>query len=106
MSGIRNERFSRDDQPEEPATARNVADPRPGLAIHAGGDEPFHHAVGVDDAEGRVLRADQGPDLVDDHLQDVVDRLQLGDRARRGLEGADTPARRRTFPEPAHLDSR
>ena len=94
------------DQPEEPVTARNVADPRPGLAIHAGGDEAFHDAVGVDDAERRILGADQRSDLVDDHLQDVVDRLQLGDRAGRGLECADHPARRGIVPGARSPESR
>ena len=39
-------------------------------------DEALDHAVGVDDAEGRVARPDQRPDLVDDDLQDVVDGVQ------------------------------
>ena len=36
-------------------------------------------AVGVDDPERGVLRADERPHLVDDHLEDIVDRLQSGD---------------------------
>ena len=32
---------------------------------------------------------DERPDLVDDDLEDVVDRLQAGDRPRRRVEGVD-----------------
>ena len=43
----------------------------------------------MDRPEGRVVRPDEQPDLVDDHLQDIVDGLQAGDRPGRRLEGVD-----------------
>ena len=44
---------------------------------------------GVDDPEGGIPRPDEGSDLIDDDLEDVVDRLQAGDRPRGGVEGVD-----------------
>ena len=57
-----------DDQAEEAVTARQGADPRPCLAVQAGGDEGLDHPAGVDDPECGVARADQRTDLVDDDL--------------------------------------
>ena len=78
-----------DDQAEEAVAAREWADRGPGLAAHPGRDEALDDAVRVDGPEGRVVRADQQPDLVHDDLQDIIDGLQAGDRPRRGIEGVD-----------------
>ena len=43
----------------------------------------------VDGPEGRVVRPDEQPDLVHDHLEDIVDGLQAGDGPGRGIEGVD-----------------
>ena len=90
MSGIRNERFSRTIRPRNPWPRGQVPDPRPGLAVDPGGDEAFHDAVGVDDAEGRVLRPDERTDLVDDDLQDVLDRRAAPAIARVAVSNAPT----------------
>ena len=95
-----------DDEAEDAVAARHVADPRPRLAVDPGGDEAFHDAVGVDDAEGRVSGPDERTHLVDDDLQDVVDAMQLRDRAGRGVERTDDAAGRGNLPDPAHRDSR
>ena len=43
----------------------------------------------VDGPEGRVVRPDEQPDLVHDHLEDIVDGQQAGDGPGRGIEGVD-----------------
>ena len=82
-----------DDQAEEAVAARQWADRGPGLAADPGRDEALDDAVRVDGPEGRVARPDEQPDLVDDHLQDIVDRLQAGDGPGRGIEGVDDVGR-------------
>ena len=82
-----------DDQAEEPVAARQRPDRGPGLAAHPGRDEALDHAVRMDRPEGRVVRPDEQPDLVHDHLQDIVDGLQAGDRPGRGIEGVDDAGR-------------
>ena len=69
-----------DDQAEEAVTARQGADPRPCLAVHAGGDEGLDHPAGVDDPERGIARADQRTDLVDDDLEHLLDGAETGDR--------------------------
>ena len=91
-----------DDEAEEPVAPGQVPDPRPGLAVDPGGDEAFHDAVGVDDAEGRVSGPDERTDLVDDDLQDVLDPVQLRDRADCRVERTDDTAGRGNLPDPAH----
>ena len=82
-----------DDQAEEAVAAREWADRGPGLAAHPRRDEALDHAMPVDGPEGRVVRPDEQPDLVDDHLQDIVDGLQAGDGPGRGIEGVDDVGR-------------
>ena len=63
------------------------------FGAHATRDEPLDSATIVDDPERRILRANHGPDLVDDDLEDIVDRRQLGDRPDGGVEGSLNLAR-------------
>ena len=73
--------------------AREGADRGPGLAADPRRDEALDHAIRVDDPEGGVVRPDEQPDLVDDHLEDIVDGLQAGDGPGRGIEGVDDAGR-------------
>ena len=89
MSGIRNERFSWMIRPRKP-WPRGRAPIRARVArAHPARDEALDDTVLVDDPERGVLRPDQRPDLVDDDLEDLVDRQQAGDRPRRGIEGIE-----------------
>ena len=96
------------DQAQEAAPARQRTDPGPLLRVDPGRDESLDVAVRADDAQGRIARPDERPNLVDDDLQDVVDRLEAGDRPGRGIERLDDPGRRagvgpsRCADRPAH----
>ncbi len=78
-----------DDQAEQPVPARRRPDLGTLLDRHPDRDEPLDPTVGVDDAQGRVLRADQVADALDDELEDGFDVEHLGDRARRLDEGLE-----------------
>src|SRR5215213_9383887 len=73
--------------------ARQWADALPGLRTDTRRDEALDDPVGVDDAERRIPRLYQRPDLVDDHLQDVIDRLKARDGPGRRVEGIDDARR-------------
>ena len=78
-----------DDQTKESVAARERADRGPGLAADPRGDEGLDLAMPMDGPEGRVVRPHEQPDLVHDHLEDIVDGQQAGDGPGRGIEGVD-----------------
>ena len=59
-------------------------------ARDAAGHETLHHAVVVDDAERRILGADQLPDAVDNLLEHAVQGDQPGNAAGGGVERLET----------------
>ena len=59
-----------------------------GVVVHAARDEPLDPTARVNDAEGRVLCADQRPDLVDDDLQDIIHGAEIGNPSDRGIKGS------------------
>jgi hypothetical protein len=83
-----------DDQAQEPVTTGQCADARPGLPADARRDEPLDDTVRMHDPESGVRCADQWPDLIDDHLEGVVDRLETRDRPGRRIQGIDRAGRR------------
>ena len=83
-----------DDQTEESVAAGQRPDLCPCLIGQATGDETLDDAVAVDDAERRVLGADQRTDLVDDDLEDLVHGQDAGDSAGRGVDGIQEIPRR------------
>ena len=93
MSGIRNERFSLMIRPRNPWPRGSGADRGSRLQAHPRRDEALDHAVRVDDPKGGIPGPDERADLIDDHLQDIVDRLEAGDRPRRHVEGVDDVGR-------------
>ena len=84
-------------------TARQRPDLRPRRTVHPGRDERFDHAVCVDDPERRVARPDQRADLIDDDLEDFLDRTEAGDRPRRSIDGV-VDVGCRLLVDPAHDD--
>ena len=62
-----------DDQAEQAVAAGGGPIRARVVGVDAARDEALDAPVGVDDPEGRVLRADERADAVDDHLQDLVD---------------------------------
>ena len=62
-----------DDQAQQPATARQVADGAPLFDGDPTGDEPGDDALLIDDAQGRVLGAHQLANAVDNQLQHLLD---------------------------------
>ena len=76
-----------DDQAQQAVALGQGADPAPRGVVHPARDEALDPAVGIDDAEGRVLGADQGPHAVDDDLQDVVNGRETCDLADRRIQG-------------------
>ena len=83
-----------DDQAEEARVLAAAAPIRGArLGVDAGRDEPLDEAARVDDPQRRVARPDERPDLVDDDLQDVVDRLEPGDRSGGRVERVDDTGR-------------
>ena len=66
-------------------TTRQRTDPRPSLIGQAARDEALDDAAGIHDTEGRVLRADERPDLIDDDLEHLVDGQDTGDGSRGGI---------------------
>ena len=75
-----------DDQPEQPAAVRQVADRGAIVVADAARDEALDGAVAVDDADGGVLRVDELAHPVDDHLQHAVDVEHAADAAHRLVE--------------------
>ena len=70
-----------DQDTQDPAAARKVADRRPGRVVEPVGHEPLELAAGaVDHAERRVARAGQLGGDPDERLQDGVERQLRGDR--------------------------
>ena len=75
-----------DDQPEEPVALGQRAETPSLLGRDAARDEALDAPSVVDDAERRVLRADQAADAIDDELQDGLDVELAGDGADRVAE--------------------
>ena len=69
--------------------ARQSADPLTFLIRQPTGDEPFDVLEGSDDAQRRILGANQRTDTIDDQLQDLVDGLNRGDAADGAVQGLE-----------------
>ena len=77
-----------DDETEQAASARRIADAGALDPIHPAGQEAVDLALGVDDAEGCIARLGKVADPVDDELEDGLQVQHGRDGAGRRVQGS------------------